>query len=120
MARTIRRLAPGEEVTLVEHLDELRNRLFVALVALAVGFAIAYWVHEDIIKALQRQLPIVDGKRTEIITIGVTEPFMTGLVVSLYGGLILALPVVFYQLYAFIVPAFSESATRRIWPYLLL
>jgi len=55
-----------------------------------------------------------------LITFGVTEPFTTTLTVSAYGALILALPVVLYQAYAFLLPAFSDRQQRSILPLLLL
>ena len=53
----VRRLEHDEEVTVVEHLDELRNRLIVSLLCLAVVFSVAFWRHEDLIKLLLRKLP---------------------------------------------------------------
>jgi len=56
--RKVRRLTAGEEITLTEHLDELRNRLMIALLALAVAFAVAFWRHGDLLDLLNRQLPV--------------------------------------------------------------
>ena len=57
MARLPRRLAHGESVTLVEHLDELRKRLIISLLALAAGFAVAFPFHERIVEWLIEPLP---------------------------------------------------------------
>src|SRR5215475_6133465 len=56
--KKVRRLTAGEEITLTEHLDELRNRLMIALLALTVAFAVAFWRHGDILDLLNRQLPV--------------------------------------------------------------
>src|ERR1700760_2166499 len=56
----------------------------------------------------------------KLITFGVTEPFTTTLTVSAYAAIILALPFVLYQLYAFILPAFSRHQQRAIVPLLLM
>src|SRR5436190_351250 len=85
-----RRLQHGEEATLVEHLDELRTRIFVALGALVVGFAIAFVFHHELIRWLEQPLP--EAKR-HLITLGVAEPFLTSMKVSLLAGFALALPV---------------------------
>jgi sec-independent protein translocase protein TatC len=111
-----RRLSSGEEITLVEHLDELRNRLFVCIAAVTVGFALAFWRHADILRLLNDQLPHHIHKP---ITLGVSEPFTIAVTVSLYAGLFLALPVVFYQLYAFVIPAFAPHAGRKALPILI-
>ena len=52
-----RRLEHGEEATLVEHLEELRQRIFVCLGALVVGFAVTYGFHRHVLHALNRYLP---------------------------------------------------------------
>jgi len=114
--RLPRKLSSGEEVTLVEHLDELRNRLFVCIAAVIVGFALAFWRHGDILRLLNRQLPHNIEKP---ITLGVSEPFTIAVTVSLYAGLCLALPVIFYQLYAFVIPAFAPDSGRKALPVLV-
>ena len=55
--RLPRRLGHGDTVTLVEHLDELRTRLIISLLTLAVAFGVIYPFHEELIKALNRPLP---------------------------------------------------------------
>ena len=61
----VRRVEHDEEVTVVEHLDELRNRLLVSLLCLGVAFSVAFWRHEDIVRLLIRQVPkTTDGGRS--------------------------------------------------------
>jgi sec-independent protein translocase protein TatC len=110
MARVPRRLAHGESVTLVEHLDELRTRLIIALLALVGGVAIAYPFHERIVRWLIEPLP--DDR--QLITFGVTEPFFTSFKVSLAAGLLMAMPVVLWQLWSFLAPAFAENSQRVV------
>src|SRR5829696_98439 len=110
MARLPRRLGHGESVTLVEHLDELRTRLIICLLALVAGFAIAFPFHERILEWLMEPLP--DGRR--LITFGVTEPFFTSVKVALAAGFLVALPVVLWQLWSFLAPAFEEHAQRVV------
>lgn len=104
-----RRLARGVEVSTVEHLTELRRRLFVALLALCAAFGITYSLRGYLIAWLNRPL---HGR--EPITFGVAEPFMTSLKVALYAALALALPVVLWQLWSFVAPAVEEGAQRTI------
>jgi sec-independent protein translocase protein TatC len=111
MKRLPRRLSYGEEATLVEHLDELRSRLFVMLGALLVGFIVAFVFHHYLLDLLNRPLPNRVGKP---VTFGVAEPFMTAMWISLYAGLLLALPVFFWQLWSFLVPAVDQRHERQI------
>jgi sec-independent protein translocase protein TatC len=106
-----RRLRHGEEATLVEHLGELRARLFIAIGALAVGFVIAYTFHGRLLEWLNRPLP---DRLDKPVTFSPIEPFATSIVVSLWAGLLLALPVVLWQLWAFLAPAFEEGRQRSM------
>jgi sec-independent protein translocase protein TatC len=106
-----RRLGYGEEATLVEHLGELRTRLVVALLAIALGFGVAYAFHSHLIRWLEDALP---ANRRHLVTFGVAEPFLTAMWVSVYAGLILAMPVVLWQLWGFLSPAFEIHAQRVV------
>lgn len=105
-----------DRLTLVEHLDELRTRIVLAIAAFAVGFGLCFWQNHEILRWLNEPLP---GARTPL-TLGVTEPFMTTLTVSAYAGLLVAMPIVLYQLYAFVLPAFSPSERRFALPLLAM
>jgi sec-independent protein translocase protein TatC len=107
--RLPRRLRHGEEASLVEHLDELRSRLIIALLALGVGFVVAFIFHERLIEWLQEPLPA----DRELTTFGVTEPFTTSIKVSFYAAVALAFPVLIWQVWSFLAPA-MEEATQRI------
>jgi sec-independent protein translocase protein TatC len=106
-----RRLRHGEEATLVEHLGELRARLFIAIGALAVGFIVAYAFHGRLLEWLHRPLP---DRLDKPVTFSPIEPFATSIVVSLWAGLLLALPVVLWQLWSFLAPAFEEHRQRSM------
>ena len=106
-----RRLQHGEEATLVEHLGELRARLFIAISALAVGFIVAYAFHGRLLEWLNRPLP---DRLDKPVTFSPIEPFATSIVVSLWAGLLLALPVVLWQLWSFLAPAFEEHRQRSM------
>ena len=106
-----RRLRHGEEATRVEHLGELRARLFIAIGALAVGFIVAYAFHGRLLEWLNRPLP---DRLDKPVTFSPIEPFATSIVVSLWAGLLLALPVVLWQLWSFLAPAFEEHRQRSM------
>ena len=117
MKRLPRRLRQGEEATLVEHLDELRTRIFVSLGALAVGFVVAFVFHRHLLHWLNAPLPADRGKPT---TLGVAEPFLTAMKVSLMAGFGLALPVVLWQLWSFLAPAVEQHAERMVLGFVLV
>jgi sec-independent protein translocase protein TatC len=109
-----RRLQHGEEATVVEHLGELRSRIVVCLIALGVGTGVAFAFHNNILDWLNRPLPKVDGKQIKPITIDVSEPFLTSFWVSLWAGILFALPVILWQVWGFFAPAFAKHTQRKI------
>jgi len=111
MAGLPRRLGHGEEATLAEHLDELRARLFVILGSLAATTIVAFVFHSRLLDWLNKPLP---PNHRHLLAIGVAEPFTVTLMVSLYAGFVLALPVILWQLWAFFAPAFDPSAERKV------
>jgi sec-independent protein translocase protein TatC len=112
-----RRLSHGEEATLVEHLEELRVRLFVCLGALFAGAIVGFVFHHRIIHWLIQALP---HSHRQLLTLSPGEPFITSMWVSLYAGLLLALPVILWQIWAFLIPAFDPGHERMLrWLVLL-
>jgi sec-independent protein translocase protein TatC len=111
-----RRLDHGEEATLVEHLDELRTRLIVSLFAIVPAFALTFAFHDRLMEWLTRPLP--DDK--QLVTLGVTEPFTTSIKVSLIAALALALPVVLWQVWAFLAPALEPHFERTVLAFVCL
>jgi sec-independent protein translocase protein TatC len=115
MAR-MKAVAHEDRLTLVEHLDELRSRIIVSVAVFGVAFALCFWQNHLLLDIANQPLP---GHFTPT-TFSPTEPFMTTLTVCAYGALILALPIVLYQLYAYVLPAFSQTERRVLLPMLLL
>jgi sec-independent protein translocase protein TatC len=106
-----RRLTHQQEVTVVDHLTELRSRVFVAGGSVLVGSVAGYLAHRRILHLLIDALPVGHRKLT---TFGVAEPFTTSLKVSIAAGLLFALPVVMWQLWAFVAPALDPTTQRSI------
>ena len=117
MAPRVKPVSHEDRLTLVEHLDELRSRLVVCIGVFAVALALCFWQNHLLLEIAQGPLP---GNHSRLITFGVTEPFTTTLTVSAYGAIVLPLPVVLWQLYAYVLPAFSETEKRVVLPILLL
>src|SRR3954449_9675036 len=106
-----RRFPREDEATLVEHLDELRGRILVAVAAVAVATAVAFVFHNRILEWLARPLPPEPRPRRGS---GAPEPFSVSLAVSLYAGLLFALPVILSQVWSFLAPALDPAAERRL------
>ncbi|MGZ4291715.1 MAG: twin-arginine translocase subunit TatC [Gaiellaceae bacterium] len=115
--RPPRRLDHGEEATLVEHLEELRQRLFVCIGAVIAGFVVAYVFHRRLIHWLELALP--KGHR-HLTTLTIGEPFMTSLWLSLYAGFIVAIPVILWQAWAFFLPAFDPAHERLLRMFVVI
>jgi sec-independent protein translocase protein TatC len=110
MPRLPRRLAPGESVTLVEHLTELRNRLVIGLGAIGVFFVFTYWQRHQLIEWLRKPVP----DHLELTTLSPGEPFVTSFTVAFYAAVALALPVLVWQIWAFLAPAFEEPSQATV------
>ena len=117
MARRVKAVSHEDRLTLVEHLDELRTRLIVCIVVFGVALALCFWQNHLLLEIAQGPLP---DDHDQLITFGVTEPFTTTLTVAAYGAIVLSLPIVLWQLYAYVLPAFSQAERRVVLPILLL
>jgi sec-independent protein translocase protein TatC len=115
--RRVKPISHEDELSLVEHLDELRARVIVSLSVFGVALALCFWQNQLLLELASGPLPSAHDK---LITFGVTEPFTTTVTVAAYGAIILSMPIVLYQLYAYLLPAFSRQQQRAILPLLLL
>ncbi len=185
MATVIRPIGHEERLSLVDHLDELRGRLIVCAVGLAIAFGICLWQNHALLDIINEPLktqtkkqvqkgqgtvgqavlaqrsvlkattdtraalellarpdsglspsaraglrPLVDSLSADVaklprrvpgdnpVTLGVGEPFTTTITVSLYFALVLALPLIMYELGGFLLPALKPNERRAIFPLL--
>jgi len=116
--------AEGGRMTLVEHLRELRSRLFKACLAIALGGVAGYLVAQRVQNFLIR--PYCDyylaghsGGECTFNANSLLDPFLLNLKIALYIGLILAGPIWLYQLWAFIAPGLYKRERRAFLPFLL-
>jgi sec-independent protein translocase protein TatC len=105
-----RRIGSEDTAELADHLGELRHRLGVCLVAFVPALGVAFALHTRLIELLTRPLP--DDKK--LVTLGVTEPFTTSVKVSLCAAVALVLPVILWQLWAFLAPAASTQTQAAL------
>jgi len=114
--RRIRPISHEDRLSVIDHLDELRSRLIFCVVAFCVAWAFTGWQNHLVLEIMNAPLP--EGK--EPITLGPSEAFTSTLMNAAYFALIIAAPVILYQLYAFVLPAFSPSERRVATPLLIL
>jgi len=99
-----------KEMTIWDHLGELRNRLFIALISLVVTTLISFIFADRFVNLLT--IPI--GGLQNLIAIEVTENISVFMKVSLLSGFILALPFILYELLAFVMPGLTDSERRWV------
>src|SRR3954468_13230870 len=196
----VRPIGHEEQLSLIEHLDELRTRLIVCIAVFVTAFAICYWQNDWLLRTVNRPLqstqnldgkkrskdPLEESARFQLrsgeaqkvtaealrttgavlaalatsgnvsaaqraqlqaarhqleeasraqgapprpvpptrarqpITLGVTEPFVTTFTVAAYAALLLSLPFLLWQAYAFVLPAFSPAERRVALPLMLM
>ncbi|MEJ7875406.1 MAG: twin-arginine translocase subunit TatC [Solirubrobacterales bacterium] len=104
-----------EHMTLVEHLDELRSRIIFSGIFLTLAVVGCFMFEDTILNIANEPLP----KGFLPITLSPTEPFFTTVKLSFYSGILISLPILLYQAYAFILPAFAPGERKLILPFLL-
>ena len=107
-----------KELSLVQHLGELRDRLMVASIAVIATTAISFFFATDIIKIL-----LVPAGVDHLIALSPTENFTTYMRVALFSGIALSMPVILFEIYAYIDPALHPNERRfalTAGPFVLL
>jgi sec-independent protein translocase protein TatC len=116
MPRRVKAVSHEDQLSLVEHLDELRFRIIVCIAVVGVALALCFWQNNLLLEIANGPLP--DGRK--LLTFGVTEPFTTTVTVAAYGALVLSMPFLLYQVYAYVLPAFSAQERKTVLPILLV
>jgi sec-independent protein translocase protein TatC len=111
--------AQGGKMPFTQHLNELRSRLIKCLIAVAVGFGVCYYFSEPIFRVMMRPLLKVLPEGNHLIYTGLPEAFFTYLKVGIWGGVILALPVIFHQLWGFVAPGLYRTEKRYLIPFVI-
>jgi sec-independent protein translocase protein TatC len=107
------------ELTILQHLGELRRRVIYSVLAIIVGSAVAFAFFRQIIELLvqpARDLQTLAGG--QLIYTEVTELLTTSVKVSLVFGFILAFPVILYQVVTFVAPGLTHRERRYLWAFL--
>ena len=114
----------GGTMTLLEHLTELRQRVIVSMLAVSAGTIAAWFFYPDAVHFMTHAYrsylthhPSKDITRGNLVITGPLEGFTTRLKISLYGGIALASPVLFWELWRFITPGLYKNEKRYIVPF---
>ena len=97
-----------KKMTLVEHFAELRKRIIIIIVFVIIFSVISYIYVEEIIDFLTR---IMDE---ELVYISPAEAFLTQIKVSIFAGFIVALPIILYQIWSFVLPALKKNERKYL------
>jgi len=109
-----------DKMPLTAHLEELRKRLVVSMISMAVGFGVCYGFKEKLFMFLARPLEANLPEGSTMQYIGIPEAFITYLKICLLGGFILALPVILFQTWKFVAPGLYVHEKRYAFPFVLL
>ncbi|MBW2645960.1 MAG: twin-arginine translocase subunit TatC [Deltaproteobacteria bacterium] len=102
------------------HLEELRKRLIVCFIAVGVCFAICYGFSKKLFEILMGPLIAALPPGDKLIYTGLPDAFFTYLKVALLAGIFLAIPVIFYQIWMFVMPGLYEKEKRMVLPAVVL
>jgi len=109
----------NEKQPFLAHLEELRNRLIVCAIAIGIGFVISYIFSKQLFSFLILPLTEVLPADSHLIFTNLPEMFIAYIKVALIAGIILAIPVIFYELWMFLAPALYRREKGYLIPFVL-
>jgi sec-independent protein translocase protein TatC len=116
---------PEDRMTLVEHLAELRSRIIRSLLAVIVGIVIIIAAYDPVLRFLTKPYKALCKRRgpefcvANLQYLSPLEGFTTRLSIATYGGIILALPVIMWQIWRFVAPALHAKEKKYAIPFVL-
>jgi sec-independent protein translocase protein TatC len=120
---------PSRSMTMVEHLEELRRRVFISLIAIVVAAIAGWFLFKPVLDVILKPyihacLALPPNQRpptrcNQITQPGVVGPFIIHLKIALYVGLAIALPIVLFQLWRFVTPGLTQKERRLTVPFIL-
>ncbi|CAB4363747.1 MAG: twin-arginine translocase subunit TatC [Actinobacteria bacterium] len=115
---------PDDRMTLTQHLAELRTRIIRSLLAVVIGIIVLLAFYDQVLNFMRQPYVDLCKNNTKITCgnlqfIGPLEGFTTRLTICTYGGIILALPVILWQIWRFIVPALHQKEKNYAVPFIV-
>jgi len=108
-----------ERLPFTSHLKELRDRLLVCIIGLAVAFIFTYYFKEKIFHILMQPFIKVMPAKSSFIFTGVTEAFVTYFKISIVMSVFVAAPVILYEFWMFVAPGLYEKEKKYVYPFIL-
>ncbi len=105
-----------DRLSVVDHLDELRTRIIITVGVFVVAFALCFWQNDLVLNIANGPLPAGE----KLVTLSVAESFMTTLTISAYAAILITMPIIVYQIFAFALPAFRPDEKRLVIPVMAL
>jgi sec-independent protein translocase protein TatC len=109
---------PQAEMTLFEHLGELRNRLIISVLSVLVCAVVVFFFTPEIIQFLIQPYHNAFPEHALIAT-GPADAIMVRLKTAVFGGFLIGLPILFHQLWLFVAPGLYEHEKRMVFPFVL-
>ncbi len=103
-------------MSLLEHLEELRSRIIVIALAIAIGAVAGFFLADPLLLLLRDALP----PDTDLVQLRVLEGVGVRIRLALMVGLALAMPIILYELWAFVTPGLTKRERRVVWPLLIV
>lgn len=103
----------GGSMTFLEHLTELRIRLIRCVIALSLGVVLCFIFSDKLVYLLRNCVP---EDNVRLVTLHPIEAFLTILKISAVGGLFIAFPVIFYEIWMFVAPGLYKRERRFVLP----
>jgi sec-independent protein translocase protein TatC len=107
------------KLPITDHLEELRWRIIKCLIAVGIGFSITYSFSQQIFDFLTYPLVMAMPKGGKLIYTSLQEAFVTYLKVSFFTGIVLATPVIFYQIWKFVMPGLYENERSYVFSFVI-
>ncbi|HLX55671.1 MAG TPA: twin-arginine translocase subunit TatC [Ktedonobacteraceae bacterium] len=113
----------GATMSLIDHLEELRRRIFKSIIAIIGGAIVAFIFRIQIMNFLTLPLPKTAdalGKGNKLVATGIAEGFTVFLKLSIAVGILVAIPIILYQIWAFISPGLYPKERKTALPFVFL
>lgn len=108
-----------EKQPFFSHLKELRDRLLVCIVAVAIAFIFTYYFKERLFDFLMQPFLKVMPAQSSFIFTGITEAFLTYFKISVVAALFVAAPVILYEFWMFVAPGLYEKEKKYVYPFII-
>lgn len=108
-----------DRMPLTSHLEELRRKLIIAGVSWLVAFLACYTFAEPLFDLIASPVRSALPEGTSLVFITATEPFFTYLKIGALAGLLVSMPVIFWQIWSFVAPGLYQHEKRYIVPFVL-